>query len=195
MCGLQMVRTLDTLAIIGMSQNGYFRESEIPNLAAKQSADLYDEFANYLPLNQSLNHDGFKLKGWLHEVMRLKLELLVLRYHHRIEFVRPGSMFDSSWMTEIPDEEGSALVTDTQYRVRLCVSPALVGRIDDTKWSQGPVSTHEPEEYKLALLESRDFFAENPVQRKASPRDGLISRAVVLVEAVPKDGGMEARSQ
>jgi len=72
-----MVRTLDTLATIGMSQNGHFRESEIPNLAAKQSADLYDEFANYLPLNQSLNHDGFKLKGWLHEVMRLKLELLV----------------------------------------------------------------------------------------------------------------------
>lgn len=104
-------------------------------------------------------------------------------------------MFDSSWMTEIPDEEGSALVTDTQYRVRLCVSPALVGRIDDTKWSQGPVSTHESEEYKLALLESRDFFAENSVQEKASPRDGLISRALVLVEAVPKDGGMEARSQ
>jgi len=189
------VRTLDTLATVRMSQNSHFREFEVPNLAAKQSADFYGEFANYLPLNQLLDHDGFKLKGWLHEVMRLKLELLVSRYHHRIEFVRPGTMFDSSWMTEIPDEEGSALIPDTQYRVRLCVSPALVGRIDDTKWSQGPVSTHESEEYKLALLESRDIFAENSVQEKASPRDGLISRAVVLVEAVPKDGGMEARSQ
>ena len=77
-------------------------------------------------------------------------------------------MFDSSWMTEIPDKEGSALIPDTQYRVRLCVSPALVGRIDDTKWSQGPVSTHECEEYKLALLESRDFFTEDTVQEKAS---------------------------
>jgi hypothetical protein len=190
-----MVRTLDTLATIGMSQNSHFGEFEVPNLAAKQSADFYDEFANYLPLNQSLDHDGFKLKVWLHEVMQLKLELVVSRYHHRIEFVRPGTMFDSSWMTEIPDEEGSALIPDTQYRVRLCVSPALVGRIDDMKWSQGPVSTHESEEYKLALLESRDFFTEDTVQEKASPRNGLISRAVVLVEAVPKDGGMEARSQ
>ncbi|KAB2099571.1 hypothetical protein AG0111_0g12155 [Alternaria gaisen] len=172
-CGFQMVRTLDTLATIGMSQNGHFREFEVPNLAAKQSADFYDEFANYVRLNQPLDHGGFKLKGWLHEVTRLQLEVVVSRYHHRIELVRPGSMFDSSWMTEIPDEEGSALVTDTQYRVRLCVSRALVGRIDDTKWSQGPVSTHESEEYKLALLESRDFFAENSVQEKASPKTGL----------------------
>ncbi|KAH8642421.1 hypothetical protein IG631_05363 [Alternaria alternata] len=103
-------------------------------------------------------------------------------------------MFDSSWMTKIPDKEGSALIPDTQYRVRLCVSPALVSR-DDTKWSQGPVLTHECEGYKLALLESRDFFTEDTVQEKASPRNGLISRAVVFVEAVPKHGGMEARSQ
>jgi hypothetical protein len=146
-------------------------------------------------LTQSLDHEGFKLKERVHEVMRLKLELLVSRYHHRVEFVKPGTTFDSSLMTEISDEEDSALIPDTQYRARLCVSPALVGRIDDTKWSQGPVSTHESEECKLALLDSRDFFAEDPVQEKASPRDGLISRAVVLVEAVPKDGGMEARSQ
>lgn len=191
-----MVRTLDTLATIGMSQNSHFREFEVPDLAARRSTDFYKEVANYLPLHQSLDHEGFKLKEWVHEVMRLKLELLVSRYHHhRIEFVRPGTMFDSSWMTEIPDEEGSALIPDTQYRVRLCVSPTLVGRIDDTKWSQGPVSTHEGEEYKLALLESRDFFTEDFIQGKASPRDGLISRAVILVEAVPKDGGMEAPSQ
>jgi hypothetical protein len=44
-----MVRTLDTLATIRLSQNSHFREFEILNLAAKQSADLYDEFANYLP--------------------------------------------------------------------------------------------------------------------------------------------------
>ncbi|CAI9629246.1 unnamed protein product [Alternaria burnsii] len=108
-----------------------------------------------LQMNQSLDHDGFKLKGWLHEVMRLKLEYLVSRYHHRIEFVRPGTMFDRRWMTEIPDEEGSALIPDTQYRVRLCVSPALVGRIDDTKWSQGPVST-------LTSVKSTSLLFWNP---------------------------------
>lgn len=84
-----MVRTLDTLATVGTSQNGHFKEFEVPNLAARRSADFYKEFANYSPSNQSLDHGGFKLEEWVHEVMRLKLKLLVSRCHHRIEFFRP----------------------------------------------------------------------------------------------------------
>jgi hypothetical protein len=46
-----MVRTLDTLATIGMSQNSHFREFEVPDLAARRSTDFYKEVANYLPLH------------------------------------------------------------------------------------------------------------------------------------------------
>ena len=55
-----MVRTLDTLATIGMSQNSHFREFEVPDLAARRSTDFYKEVANYLPLHQLLDHEGFQ---------------------------------------------------------------------------------------------------------------------------------------
>ncbi|KAG9184958.1 hypothetical protein G6011_11788 [Alternaria panax] len=191
---LKMVRTMDTLATIKKVQNGHFKEYKIRALAARQSEHFHDEFAKYLPLNQSLDRDGFKLKTWLHEAMQLKLEILVSDEHHQIKLVRPGTTFNGSWMTEIYEEGDSVLAPDIQYRVRLFVCPALFSGINDTKWSRGPVAIQDAEDYKHALLKNKDFFAEDSDQPRASLRDELVSPAMVLVEAVPQDGGMESLS-
>ncbi|KAI4944095.1 hypothetical protein J4E91_008950 [Alternaria rosae] len=183
-----------TLATIKRIKNSRFKEFEIPTSATKQSVFIHAEFAKYLPFNEV--RDTFKLETWLCGLMRLKLELLVSHDHHRIDYVRPGTTFDPERMTVVSDEHGGVrLASNARYRVCLCVIPALVSGIDDTAWPQGPTSSGEAQYYKLALLEARDPFADVSDQWKALLYGVLVSKAVILVEAIPKDMGMVVETQ
>ena len=89
----------------------------------------------------------------------------------------------------------TAVSEDARYRVCLCVTLALVSGIEDTAWPQGPTSSGEAQDYKLALLEVRDPFADVSDQSKALHHGVLVSFAVILVEAIPEDMGMDVETQ
>lgn len=89
----------------------------------------------------------------------------------------------------------TAVSEDARYRVCLCVTPALVSGIEDTAWPQGPTSSGEAQDYKLALLEVRDPFADVSDQSKALHHGVLVSFAVILVEAIPEDMGMDVETR
>ena len=89
----------------------------------------------------------------------------------------------------------TALSEDARYRVCLCVTTALISGIDDTAWPQGPASSGEGQDYKLALPKVRDPFTDVSDQSKALHNGVLMSPAVILVEAIPEDMGLDVETR
>jgi hypothetical protein len=174
------------LTTVQKVNNQHFRNNEVPHMAKRQLAVFLDEFEEYLPVNDDMLTE--ELQRRLIEVMAIKLQLLTFDLHHKIAFIPPGTPFDRNWMTaEFESGGGVSIKEDRQYRVCLCMSPALIGNVNDASRSSEASTELQPTNFRDALLESRNFFPKEAGQWKGWPGSHLLSPATVLVEEVPHD--------
>jgi hypothetical protein len=184
--GLEVVRKTDMLATVQKVKNKHFRDNEVPEMAKRQMAIFMQEFYGYLPVDDDMFVE--KMERWLAEVMTMKLELLISHLHHKIAFIPPGTPFDRIWMTAESEYGGGVEIKENcQYRVCLCLSPALIGDVEETSWSDKTSPELLPQNFRDALLESRNFFPEEAGQWKGWPGSKLVSPATVIVEEVPSN--------
>jgi hypothetical protein len=174
---------MDMLATIWKVKNQHFRDNEVPQMAKCQTAIFMQEFEGYLPVNDGMFIE--ELEKWLAHVMTMKLELLVSETHHKLVFISPGTPFDRSWMEAVYESGGGVEIRESrQYRVCLCLSPALVGSVEDASWSDKTSPELHASTFRDALLESRDFFPEEAVKWWVWPGSKPVSKATVIVEEV-----------
>jgi hypothetical protein len=124
------------LTTVRKVNNKHFRNNELTHMAKCQLPIFLEEFEGFLPVNDDKIIG--ELQRWLIKVMAMKLELLTSDFHHKIAFLPPRMLFDRDWMTaECEFGGGVSIKEDRQYRVCLCMSPALIGDVNDASWSSG----------------------------------------------------------
>lgn len=150
------------LKTIRETDDVHLRNFQIPQTAKQQLEIFKDEFQNYLSSLDSPVTCS-KLQNWIKDIMELKLELLISHHHHKIALVPPGMLFDPTLMCAGTEEGDDVILgTNSQYRVCLCLVPALISGIEDTKWSFDDMSGSSSPDHDAALLESRNFFLDEP---------------------------------
>ena len=128
------------------------------------------------------------LDTWLQSTMEMKLELLVSSQHHKLAFPPPGASYDKNTM-EGQTEDGNRQDPNdnpADYRVKICVCPALYTCVPEPKLPDCDDPSFKAEKYKDALLESRDFFPEEPGKYQGWEGSVLVSKAIVFVEKCPQ---------
>lgn len=116
--------------------------------------------------------------------MEMKLELLVSSSHHKLAFSPPGIPYDKSTMrgqTEDVNETG-AKDNSADYRVKICICPALYTCVPEPDLPDIDDLTFKVEKYKDALLENREFFSEKPRKYQGWEGSVLASPAIVFLE-------------
>ncbi|KAI4612703.1 uncharacterized protein J4E87_010103 [Alternaria ethzedia] len=185
--GLKCVRELDTMATLDKIGNEYFRKNQIPTKAKSQMAIFIKECRSFIPWLDSAKLRP-KLDDWLQSTMEMKLELLVSSHHHKLAFPPPGAPYDKDTMegqTEDGNRQGPK-DNPADYRVKICVCPALHTCVPEPELPDCDGPSFKAEKYKDALLENRDFFAEEPGKYQGWEGVVLVSRAIVFVEKYPQ---------
>jgi hypothetical protein len=170
------------LATIRKTTNKLFRDVEVPQMAKKQMAIFKEEFRRHLvPFENTFWDD------WLTQLMITKLELLISEKHHKIAFVPPGTVYDPAYMFAVDEHTGKfGIKNGVEYRVRICLMPAIIMDIPEQKWPEYDSIDCDPDKYRDALMASRNFFPETSGQWQwdGCPR---ASQAWVIVDEVRPD--------
>ncbi|KAI4626081.1 hypothetical protein J4E80_003216 [Alternaria sp. BMP 0032] len=176
-----------TMATLDKIGNEYFRKNQIPTKAKSQMAIFIKECRSFIPWLDSAKLRP-KLDDWLQSTMEMKLELLVSSHHHKLAFPPPGAPYDKDTMegqTEDGNRQGPK-DNPADYRVKICVCPALHTCVPEPELPDCDGPSFKAEKYKDALLENRDFFAEEPGKYQGWEGVVLVSRAIVFVEKCPQ---------
>jgi len=177
------VRKQDTIATLFKINNRHFRDNELPAKAKHQMDIFIEEFRKLIPW---LDTKRAELTTWLKYAMIIKIELLVSNQHHKMAFPPPGVPFDKETMHGfLENGDSPGLGEDwSKYRVKVCLSPALYKCIPEPEWSDFHSIT---DNYKDALLESRDFFPEEPGKYRGWEGSFLVARSLVSIEKYPEE--------
>ena len=180
------MRKQDTRATLFKINNKHFRDNELPAKAKHQMDIFIEEFRELIPW---LDTKRAELTTWLKYVMTIKIELLVSNQHHKMAFPPPGVPFDKETMHGfLENGDSPGLGEDwSKYRVKVCLSPALYKCISEPDWTD--ISGFDPttDNYKDALLESRDFFPEEPSKYHGWEGSFLVAQALVSIEKYPEE--------
>jgi hypothetical protein len=174
------------LATLRKVTNDQYRDYEVPIMAKCQMAIFKKEFSRHLNLKNEMMYQ--KPERCLGKIMIMKLELLICNSHNKVAFVPPGTPYDPAWMTQTGEDTNADIVKkDKEYRVRLCLSPALIKDVPEPVWQDGnPPGDSEKQDFRDALLQSRNFFPEETGQWKGWPNSRVASKAQVILEEVPR---------
>jgi len=175
------------MATLDKIGNEYFRKNQIPTKAKSQMAIFIKECRSFVPWLDSAELRPM-LDTWLQSTMEMKLELLVSNHHHKLAFPPPGAPYDKDTMeVQTEDENGQGAKNNpADYRVKICVCPALYTCVPEPDLPDSDDPSFKAEKYKDALLESRDFFPEEPGKYQGWEGAVLVSRAIVFVEKCPQ---------
>jgi hypothetical protein len=94
-----------------------------------------EEYRDHVPQLQDAKKRE-PLESWLVDAMIIKMDLLVSSYHHKLAFPPPGAPYDPSIVAGedddwwIPDKEHAS-----HYRVKVCISPALIKNVAGSEWT------------------------------------------------------------
>jgi hypothetical protein len=166
-----------------------YRNYEIPEMAKRQMTIFKQEFSRYIDFdNEEMSG---QLEQCLNQAMIVKLDLLISRLHNKVAFIPSGTVFDSNWMSALDDYACPMVMKkNTKYRVRICVSPALIMNVPEPDWQDGnPPDPENRQDYRDALLQSRNFFPEVRGQWNGWPGSLPAHKAAVVVEEVPRGAG------
>jgi hypothetical protein len=183
--GLKRIRDLDMIATIRKVSNEHFRTHEIDGIAKHQMEIFRQELREHIP---SLDDEEkyVDLIDWLKGVMIMKMDLLVSNKHHKLAFPPPGASYDAHIMDGITEDNVAPKKgQEVHYRVKLCWSPAVYENIAEPEWTDANALDSHPEKYKEALLESRNFFAEEPGKYQGWEGSFLAAQAQVIIEEIP----------
>jgi hypothetical protein len=178
------------LATLRKVTNDQYREYKVPIMAKRQMAIFRKEYSRYLNLENEQLYE--KLEDCLGSMMIMKLELLVSNSHNKVAFIPPGTLYDPAWMKQTGgDTKADIVQKNKEYRVRLCLSPALIKDVPEPEWQDGN-ALGERQNYRGALLQSRNYFPEETGQWKGWPNSRMASKAEVILEEVPSGAGSAA---
>lgn len=178
------MRFLDTMRTVRKTRNRSFVDTELPDIAKRQTAIFRQEFSRYLRLDDKAIYS--RLEERVERLMKLKLKLLVSPSHHQIAFPPPWTMFNGNWT--IPNSEaggGVSIIAGRHYRVSQCLAPALLCDIAEPDLTDLS-SCMGQQNFRDALLETRNFFMNAIVGWGTWPDTHRASRAIVIVEEVPE---------
>ncbi|KAF2819218.1 hypothetical protein CC86DRAFT_375357 [Ophiobolus disseminans] len=171
--------------------NDYFRKTEVWEIAERQMTVFRQEFEDFLPMLRDEATFTVLVK-WMKHLLSLKIELLVSDGLHKVCFIPPGTPLHPDTMVMRPETELGDQVRDdpARYCVKMCVSPALVVGVREPQWSTAAVADADgsagfPEDYKDALLTTRNFFPETPGMWQGREEPFVASPARVIVEKKP----------
>jgi hypothetical protein len=177
---------MDMLATMRKVRNDFFRLVEIPQMAREKMAILKEEFKRWLPVSDEAQKIHWE--GWLERLMIVKLELLTSDCLYKIAFVSPGTPFDNRWMYPVTEVTGGFRPKEgVNYQVRICLSPALISNITEPDWPDANSADLDPDKYRDALLQNRDFFSKEPGPWNNWPDCRCSSPAWVVLDPIPDD--------
>ncbi|KAF2008125.1 hypothetical protein P154DRAFT_528748 [Amniculicola lignicola CBS 123094] len=172
--GLKEVRMYDCVRTLEAIKSPHVMKAVLPEQAEKLSLRLQNFSQGVLrPYNFHLE-----------DIMKVKLELFVGAEVHKLFFVPPYTPFDAHHMTPIKRNgfvQEDVLEHPQEYKVIACLWPGIVSFPDtefQNEWIQG-------QDYKKALLSSREFLPETPGKFSGWHKEECVcSKAVVLVHKI-----------
>jgi hypothetical protein len=182
--GLKLVREQDMLSTIHKIANTHFREYELPALAERQMNIFMDEFSDYISFNDDVRRE--RMVKWLERVMEHKCDILVTSLHNKIVFPSPGAPYDPQLMSG-ETEDNQIVKKSKRYRVKVCVAPAIYMSVKEPEWPDASAIEIRPENYKEALLESRNFFSNEPGKYTGWEGSWMTHSATVIIEKIPDE--------
>lgn len=162
----------DLLIKQARAKETYFQKKEMPRFAAEM------ERSQRKALGSMIKEDA-ELTPWLKFLIQVKCDLILSIESFKLVFIPPRTPFDRDRMIA---ERSNGFEIDTEdanrYTVKLCVWPGLMGLSEEDFADE-----YEPgQNYRDALIESKNFLPETPGKYKGWPNESILSKAVVFVE-------------
>lgn len=183
------MRELDRKATLQLIHNEHFHKTGIEAIAERQMKIILREFEPFLP--KMGEGKGFNdLVKWFMDIMKLKMEFYLADSLYKLGWVPPGIPFDPKTMEPFDDLQILNIREPKNYRVKMSLFPSLVVGVKEPNWSTRTVSdaegeTYTSEDFREALVTSRDFLPEMPGMWRAWDGALVISKIRVLVEEIP----------